>query len=594
MTVDSAQATPVPARSRGPTGRLRLPAVALLVGAVPFALHAWAALHGYFWQDDFVITYRASQASPFDLGYLFQAYNGEHLAPGMFLLAWLVTAIAPLSYPVAVLPLLAMLAAAMVLFWRLLVRCFGERWAIVPAFAVFAWSPLILVPTLWWAYGAQLIPLLLTMIGALHAHVRYLRDGSRRHAVHALLWTAAGLAFYEKAALIPALLLAVTLLLASDGSMFATVRRHAWLWLAHAGLLVGYAALYLTHTSTKVGSGQAEHTGFAELVRRLLVDTFLPGVFGGPLSGAGSGVSWIAPAPLIRVLAVVLAVALVVGGLVLGGRQAGLAWLLLAGYVAVDLALVALTRLRLVGTVVGADPRYIADAVPVAVLFATFSLLAPRTRRTPRAAGPLVTVLTIAFAVSATASYLRLAPAAQARHAREYVANAAAALSRDPGIVLYDGGVPGDIMINWFGLDARQSVVLGLLPGPPRFDRPGETLYALDGNGQPHRIERLDNPVAAAAGPVPDCGYAVTQETTTIPLTAVVGGKRIVRLAYYTADGGPGLVAAGDTFIRVDFERGLHVLYVPVSGYFGGILVSRATPVGAVCVAEALVGEPTI
>src|SRR4051812_4051153 len=63
--------------------RAPLRAVVVLVALVPFVVHAIAALQGYFWQDDFVITYRAAQANPFDPGYLFQAYNGEHLAPGM-------------------------------------------------------------------------------------------------------------------------------------------------------------------------------------------------------------------------------------------------------------------------------------------------------------------------------------------------------------------------------------------------------------------------------------------------------------------------------------------------------------------------------
>src|SRR5438067_5097496 len=118
---------PLPAPGQTTLIPTPLRAVALLIGAVPFALHAWLTRAGYFWQDDFVITYHAAGANPLDLGYLFHAHNGEHLAPGWFVLAWLVTAIAPLSHLVATLPVLIIQGGATILFWRLLVRCFGER-----------------------------------------------------------------------------------------------------------------------------------------------------------------------------------------------------------------------------------------------------------------------------------------------------------------------------------------------------------------------------------------------------------------------------------------------------------------------------------
>src|SRR5882672_3827228 len=129
MTLDRPRATLELTRSSSPADGLVVPlsVVALLVGAVPFGIHAWAALHGYFWQDDFVITYRAARGGPVDFGYLFQAYNREHVAPGMFLVAWVITAVAPLGWAVAMGPLLVVQAVTLVLLWRVLVRCFGAR-----------------------------------------------------------------------------------------------------------------------------------------------------------------------------------------------------------------------------------------------------------------------------------------------------------------------------------------------------------------------------------------------------------------------------------------------------------------------------------
>jgi hypothetical protein len=603
MTLDRPLARPEPPRSSSPTERTRVPlaALAVLTAAAPLGLHAWFALNAFFWQDDFVIMFRAAQANPLDPAYLFQAYNREHLAPGAFLLAWLVTAVAPLSYPVAVLPLLAMQALTALLFWRLLVRCFGARWALLVPFAVFAAAPLILVPTVWWAYGVQLIPMLLAMVGALAAHVRYLDGGQRRHLGYTLLWTATGMAFYEKAALIPALLLAVTILLAPPRERSAVgwaLRRHATVWYAHLALLTAYAGAYLALTSTAVTQPGSGDLGVLDLANRLVVDTFLPGLFGGPLGDPGAGVSWQPPPVAVQVIAGALAVAIVVTSLVRdNSRRVRIAWLVLAGYLVADVALVSVTRLDLISALVGADPRYVADAVPVAVLCATFACLRPReapVRRPSRPVAVLTAVLLVAFAVNATLSHVRLAPAAQARHAKAYVATARAELAANPGIVLFDGEAPMDVLINWFGPDARTSRVIGLLPGPPRFDIAAETVHMLDRSGVPRPIERLDNAVTDVPGAAPGCGHRVTDQHTMIDLTGEVRGKLLARVEYYTADGGPGWVEVAGDRVEVDFAEGVHVLHVPVDGTVSRLTIWRATAVRGVCVAKVIVGEPVV
>src|SRR5690349_5028781 len=129
MTLDHPRTTLETTRSSSPAAGLvvPLPVVALVVGAIAVGLHGWVALRGYFWQDDFLITYRAAHGSPGDVHYLFQAYNREHVAPGMFLVAWVMVKLAPLGWAVAMLPLLVVHALTLVLFWRLLVRLFGSR-----------------------------------------------------------------------------------------------------------------------------------------------------------------------------------------------------------------------------------------------------------------------------------------------------------------------------------------------------------------------------------------------------------------------------------------------------------------------------------
>lgn len=567
-------------------------------------MHAAFAFNGYFAHDDFVVTYRATRDG---LGSLLQDYNG-HLAPGTFALAWLVSTIAPLDFVVAMLPLLLIQAAAYVVFWRVLTGCFGHRWAVLVPFALFTCSPVMLAPTLWWAFAMQLWPTVLALVCALHAHLRYLRTG--RGVLPAVLWTAAGLAFYEKAALIPLVLFAVTVLLAErepPGAVADAVREHARVWLAHAALLGGFALLYFG-LATPV-QGRVNLAGLPELAGRMVVDSLVVPTLGLPVTGAGGeGVPQLAdPSTVVRVLAVLVVVAAMVGGLLVRGRRAAFAWVFLGLYLAIDVGLVAVTRLPMIGPLIGADLRYIADAVPVLLLFATFAFLLPALRRRsapePRPEEPAlrrrsaslagaVAVLTVAAAIGATVSAVRLSPAMQFPTSREYVATARAALQERPGTVLYDGPVPAKVMLPWFGPEGVTSRVLGLLPVDARFDMPAERMYLVDGTGTPREITGVSGGISAPPGPVDNCGYGVSDQRTVIPLNGAVHGKRLARMRYYTSQGGPATVTAGGTRVQVLLKAGAHLVQFPVHGSFHQVEVERPRPAQVACVTEFVVGDP--
>lgn len=541
---------------------------------MPFLVHAWVALHGYFGHDDFVITYRAAHADPLDFGYLFQDYSG-HLMPGTFLLSWVITAVAPLNHVVATLPVLVMHGGALWLFWRVLVRLFGYRWSLLPALAVLSGSPLILAPTLWWAYGMQLFPLLATMAAALLAHVRYL--GTGRHPFHSVLWAVCGMLFYEKAALFAGILFAVTVL--RGDTVAEALVKHWRVWAAHAGLVTAYAIVYLGVTADQASAVPVSADAVAELTRNAILDTFLPGLLGGPFTDPGGGATWTTPPLAVRAVAVVIAVAVIVVG-----RKKP--WLFLAGYLAVDLALVAVTRLSLAGPVIGTDPRYLADAVPVAVLCAAFALRDKPDRRWPSVA------LAAVLVVSSTASFLKVAPGLQFREAREYVATARAALAQQPDIVLYDTTVPREIMLEWFITDNFTSRVVGLVPEAPVFDQPAETLYQLDATGRPQPITTLTGSVRGERGPAPDCGHLVKVGPVNIPLTSPSYGRQLLRIGYYTGDTGYGSITVGDTTVPVRFRSGLHVLYVPVSGMYSHVAVTWNRNLQPLCITDVEIGRP--
>ncbi|MFB9726112.1 hypothetical protein [Haloechinothrix salitolerans] len=576
----------------------------MIAAIVPFGVHAWYALRGFFAHDDFLITYRAATEG-LDLAYLFQDYN-EHLSPGVFALAWVVTEVAPLNFAVAMLPLLAMQAATSVVLWLLLVRWFGPRWPLLLPFVVFTCSPVVLTPTMWWAYGVQLLPTMLAMVSALFAHTGYLLDGRTSQAVAGLLWAGVGLLFYEKAGLIPLVLFGITVLLAPAGNRTPiawAVRSHLRLWLAYGALLAAYGGLYLAVTT---GSSQAPvaEDGLPRLAWRMIVDSLLVPSLGLPVSAPdGEGVPQLTMPPLaFEVLAVVVAVGVLVAGWWRGRRRAIYAWALLGTYLVIDVGLVAAKRLALLGPAIGMDMRYIADAVLVMVLCGAFAFLTPRgqhatspvpTRRV-RLGAPVLVVVVLAVAIGATASTAQLAPDMRFSTSRDYVTTARAALAARGDIVLYDTPVPRDVMTPWFGSDGVTSRVLGQFENSPRFDEPDDEIYLLDRAGRPTEVTGIVDGVPGMPGPVDECGYAVRDRWSVIPLTSTVDGRRLARLRYFTARGGPATVIAGGTRIRVDLDKGENRLYIPIDGVVGRIEIKRNTRVAAVCVTDVVVGRPVI
>jgi hypothetical protein len=583
----------------------RLGLAATLIAAVPFGIHLWFLAGGFFVHDDFLITYLAGQGSPLDVGYLFQNYNG-HIAPGLFLIAWVVTAVAPLNFLVAMAPLVLLHLAVIVMFWRLLVACFGPRAALLLPFGVVAASPAILASTMWWAYALQLLPLLLAMFCALYHHVGYLHGGRRRDAVLTLVWTVVGLAFFEKAALFAGLLFGVTVLLGSTRGVAAigqAWRAHRKVWLVHAGLLAVYAVVYFGLASAPLHETEISGAQVVELARLMVVDTLFTPTLGFPVNGSvfeGSP-ALAEPVAALKLLGGLAALAVVVGGLLVGRGRAAYAWILLAGYLAVDVVLVALARMPLVGPLIGLDIRYIADAVPVLALCAAFAYLTPigadGSRPAPIQGRPLrvgLVALTAVILAGATVSTVRLSPNLQFAASRAYVETASAALSRDPDMVVYDAIVPSNVMIYWFGDDGRASRVVGLLPDAPKFDQPTAKIFMLDGKGRPQEVNGVVNAVYGKPGPVPECGYPVTDQTTLVPLSGPVKGKRLIRLEYFTSAAGPVTINAGRTSFTLPLREGVHLLQLVVDAEFDRIDLKRAPGATTACLVGVVIGEPLV
>lgn len=564
---------------------------AFAAGVIPFVLHVWAALRGSLAQDDFVITYHAAKAGPFDFGYFFQDYHG-HLAPGGFLLADVLTAWAPLNFAVLMAPVLLMQAAASVLLWAVLVRCFGRRWGILVPFTMFTTSTLLLVPTLWWAYAIQIAPVLLAATAALHAHVRYLADGGR-WAIATVAWTVFGLAFYEKAVFIPVLIAGITVLLG------ISLRRHLVLMGVLATVLAAYAAVFLTLTTSQVGQGGGPVTvgTVADMTGRMLGDTLIPGLVGGPWSGPGPGATFAASPVVVRIVLLLVAVAVLAFGIRVGGLRARKAWILLGLVFVADIGLSAATRLTEVGPELGSDPRYVADLALVVALCLAFAFLEPKpldrsSDPVPSSAKrPVALALCLALIASSAVGFSRLAPGLRFEHSRDFLASARASIERDPDLVLFDTAVPNDVLHGWFGENARASRVVGLIPGF-QFDQPTSRMSLLDDSGTARTITGVEPVSRGLPGPVPGCGYTVGEQLVRVPLDTPVLGRYLLRIDYFTSDGGEGFVDRDGARVPVWFQPGLHTMYLPIEGLFDKVSFQLSAKGAPVCLAKVDVGRP--
>lgn len=571
------------------------------------AWHSWATLRGYFTQDDFIFIYSAGHHS-LSLSYLFARHAGVHIMPGQFLLIWLVTRIAPLNYTVAVIPLLVLQALSVALLWRVLVRLFDHSILLLVPFALYALSPLVFVSTLWWAVSLQLTPFFVVLFASVDHQVRFVQTGVRRHAWLALAWVAVGVLFWEKAVVLILVLFGFSIALSSSGSLpqrvVRTVRRHWWLWSTYIAAAAAYALVYTLNapasaTQTTTTGSQLASSQTVDLAHRMIVNVLLPGIFGGPWNGHLGEVN--TPSPTLLVLAFGL-VALAVGTSVARrGSRAAIAWVVLGLYLVLDVALLAVARLHAWGPGIGSFPRFVADAVPIVTLCGALALLplkgesdsasTPPERPSTWSDGELVALGLAAILVVGAVFTTAMSTSLHENAAdRRFVASATSAIKRNPGLVLFDGAVPADVLSPLFGPDWRASRVIGVTRPRPKFDLPTADLMVLDDLGVPRPVA-LTYAVHARPGPAKDCGYAVGAGATAIGLDVLATGKHlVVEVIYFIGRSGDGRISSGNTSVRAHFEAGgVRAFYFVADGPFDKVAV-EAPPGNVVCIARVTVG----
>jgi hypothetical protein len=406
------------------------------------------------------------------------------------------------------------------------------------------------------------------------------------------------LLFWEKAALILPMLIAVLLLVELAAEPLRVRLRilagHWRLFVAHGLVLGAYLYLYLSVVdSSRALSPDAtpDLRATSHTIFRLL----LPGVFGGPWTDAG-GENTVFPYvgdPLAAFFAI-LFLAVVAVSVWLRGLRALQAWTLVAGYVAVDLALVQLGRAELLG-LVARDPRYITDALPILAIGFCAAFTGPvAARRTPqwftRAAGSTSAALSgVAFLISSCllTSFL-ITDQLQHEYSRNYVHGVVGALERNPDVSVLSTTTPANV-----ALLADLSFLLRAVGQEQHFDQPGTDVRMFDALATLRPITVTD-PRLQASGPVEDCGWQVGGQWQRLGTLAGPGpGTQVLRVGVMTGQPATLHVSVGGQEQALALDPGLaHATFV-VTGQQGPVTV-RVTDVaaGGICVTDVVVGAP--
>jgi hypothetical protein len=597
--------------------RKRVTLCALALIAAQVGLNSYVLNRGFFQQDDFVIGGLAAQ--PFSLHLLFQNYYGQ-LMPGVFALAWTAVHAGGYDWGLWAGSLVALQALTGLALLRALRTLFGDRVALLVPLAVFLFTPMALADMSWWAVGCQSVPVQLALAMAVDQHVRYVRTGRIANAVFAALWVVFGLAFFEKVAAIPVLLFALTsAFLVPCGwpqAMCSTLRRHWIAWVLYGGVIVGETVVYVLG----FGKSQAQvrvplASSAVTFGAHLLLDTFVPSVFGGPWRWAlpaGTPKAWAlyataSPPSTLVGLSWVLAAFVVTASLVYR-RRAWPAWVILVGWlVVVDVMPIVLGRLVNFGTLLSAQTIYLADAAPVLAICLAIAFLPLRGEvHAYRAAPPggwprrVVTVAALVmFVTSAAWSAVAYRGELHPQNARSYLATASAALAGAPSdAVIYSSQIPNQMAWNLFGqLTEVQNALAPLVNQVPgqRFRwtiRPtglANHLMIFDLRGRLHQTA-IQGPHTYPFRRPSAC--VLTAAGMQLPLTGSVGKLPLVmQIGYYAARPTTVTVGFGGRQFRLTLPATqLAYAYLPVQGPGSTVSITPVTSAPTVCIGTITVG----
>ena len=569
----------------------------------------WTISHWSWFADDWI--YLDQTQSMGFLEYVFQGYN-SHLMPGQFLLTWVITEADPLEYGWAAL-LLTLFAVASLVAWAAALReMFGERVQLLFPLSLLVLSPILLMPTVWWASGIQVLPLQLSMGLSVLFLARYLLRGRRRRDMAWLMVSyALGLFFWEKALLIVIPLAMVGWVLAS-GSARERLVGLARAFALPAAVSLVYAVVYFS--TRRSGALEVPRTEFSPrslgdwtgFLSESAQNVGLPALAGGPFERLTD--AWDIYQPVSTTQSVTLTlVVLVLAAIALVVRRSSVP--VVAGvvsYAAVSWGLVLVSdRYEDALLFAAGTGRYAVDILPVAAL--GIALLTTRTVLEPEGtalrrplparavgagrvvlAGGALCVMAAMVATNATTW-----GAARGNSPRPWVDTIVADSTRAGEATLVNAPSPPEVIHPILFLEyATLDRMLGPLDLPLTFDEPSSRLLVPDAQGNLKESDVVSPAAENQPTDDPTCGFFVEPgRTTTIPMTTELypfGWG--VRFDYFAELPTQVQVRTDSDVVDLDLPAGLQRLQFKLTGAVTTFEVSAPESATPVCVTQVLIG----
>jgi len=597
---------------RGPrllSNRVALGAVALVV--VHLGFRAWASYTSWFTGDDFAFIAHMANGGT-SLTNALEPHGG-HLMPAGMYLSWLSDTLSSYSWWINASVLLVLQLVADVGMVVCLVRMFGWRPGILPPMVLAMFTVLSVPMAVWWAVGINQLPLLISLFWGLASLVTHLRTRRPGPLAVSVVWVVAGLLFYEKTLLVIGAFAIVTLSYFATGSLGHrighTIRTYRAAVATYAVVGVAYVAAYSLY-ALNFDPGDAGSSAADRVVPNMLLNTYLPGVLGGPLhwhlvEGAalpGPG-NW-------EVLVWAVATGVVVREIHRTRTRCARAWLLPGFFLLADVVLVLAGRASLVGPQIALELRYqgeLGAVTALALACATLPMIGALETVSPRPENLAASQLTenprrVAALTAVVAGLGLVSSVTYIGHwqdnmpGRDYFQSLLPDLeTAKPPTAVVDGPVPTYVM---WPLSYPDNLLSHLLRGyrdrAHFVDVATDHLDVVDGDGQvvpakvPHTRDGLP-------GPHPGCGYVVEDgAATTVPLDGPLSyGGWWVRVGYLSSGTSPVVVGAGATSYSTVVKPGVHALFFRAGDdRFDSVSISGLAKGVTLCTDDVIVGKP--
>ncbi len=580
----------------------RVTVIAAALMAVALVVRGVLAFGGYFYWDDLILVGRAGTQNLLSWGYLFDDHDG-HVMPGAFLVAGIITRLAPLVWFWPALSLVVLQLLASLALLRTLHVILGWRPVLLVPLTFALFTPLGVPGFAWWAAGLNSLPMLAAMAWVCGDAILLVRNGNQRYAVSGVVVLFGGLLFFEKAAVIPFVAFVVAALLsyvAGERDCLRTIwRRGVRLWVPSLVLLAAWIVVYVVVVDQQRWSWDLAMTW--DLLRRSFTHGIVPGLVGGPWAWQrwAPASPWGVPPMTVMILGAAALTAVLAVSLARKQRLWPV-WTVALGYaVACQIPIYLMRSSRFTALELAQTLRYLPDLVVVLALLGAVGLCAPN-RISPRLdATPTRTVAVIAlcgvFVASSayststfltswrdnpTKAYLQIA---QASLMAAHTASDAPMLDQevDP-LILQRVAYPENLVSHMFALVADR----------PEFASTTTDLRMLDMTGR-----LVDAKVTwvrtIRPGPTPQCGYLAQPDAPiTMPLDGpLLPSEWTAELNYLANTDGSMMLALNEgPETRVPVHPGLNRVYVRLSGAGDAITVRAQTASLSVCLASGPLG----